>query len=106
MQARRVENCVQVAPAGYTANQECTGGVGVSVIEVAIGCSHAPGKFRVEIARSPAGEAAVEIALDAGALQAERARFQQTLLVSAVLTRQRVPGDEPSVRLNSRRTRR
>jgi len=34
------------------------GGVGVSVIEVAIGCSHAPGKFRVEIVRSLAGEAA------------------------------------------------
>jgi hypothetical protein len=59
----------------------------------------------VEIVRSPAGEA-VELALDAGALLAERAQFQQTLLVSAVLTRQRVPGDEPSVWLNSRQTRR
>jgi len=48
----------------------------------------------------------VEIALDAGALLAERAQFQQTLPVSVVLTRQRVPDDERSAWLNSRRTRR
>jgi len=60
----------------------------VGVIEVAIGYGRAPGKFRVEVVRSPAGEAAAETGLDAGGLLAGRAQFEQTLLVSAVSARQ------------------
>jgi hypothetical protein len=59
----------------------------MSVIEVAIGYSHAPGMFQVEVVRSAAGEASADTSLDVGGLLLERAQFQQTLLVSGVSAR-------------------
>jgi WD40 repeat protein len=70
----------------------------VSVIEVAIGYGRAPGKFRVEVVRSPAGEATAEADLDVGLLQAGRQQFQQTLLASAVPARQILSPAERAVR--------
>jgi hypothetical protein len=52
---------------GYAANYADTGRVGVSVFEVAIGHGRAPGLVRVE-ARSAAGDASAEAALDAEGL--------------------------------------
>jgi len=74
------------------------GGVGVSVFEVAIGYGQAPGKLRVEVVRSPAGEAAADTGLDAGVLLAGRPHFQQTLLVSGVSARQILTPAERLVR--------
>jgi len=70
----------------------------MSVIEVAIGSSATPGKFRVEVVRSPAGEASAEVSLDVSALLAGRAQFQQTLLVSGVAARQVLTETERAVR--------
>jgi CHAT domain len=70
----------------------------VSVVEVAVGSGGAPGKFRVEVVRSPAGEASAEVSLNADTLLAGRAQFQQTLLVSGVATRQVLTEAERSVR--------
>ena len=70
----------------------------MGVIEVAIGYGREPGKFRVEVVRSAAGEAAADAGLDAGGLLAGRAQFQQTLLVSAVPTRQILRPAEQVVR--------
>jgi hypothetical protein len=70
----------------------------VGVIEVAIGYGREPGKFRVEVVRSAAGEAAADAGLDAGGLLAGRALFQQTVLVSAVATRQVLTPAERVVR--------
>jgi WD40 repeat protein len=69
----------------------------MGVIEVAIGYSREPGKFRVEV-DSLAGEAAVDTGLNVGLLLAERAQFQQTLLVSAVSGRQILTPAERVVR--------
>jgi WD40 repeat protein len=44
------------------AGREAIGGI--SVVEVAIGYGGSPGKFRVEVVRSPAGEASSEVSLD------------------------------------------
>jgi len=60
----------------------------VGVIEVAIGPGRAPGWFRVEVVRSPAGEAAAEVVLDTGRLHAQRPQLQQALLASSVSARQ------------------
>jgi hypothetical protein len=69
------------------------------IIEVAIGYSRAPGKFRVEVLHSPAGEASADTDLDAGALLEGRSRFQQTLLASAVSARQILtPAEQLSTR--------
>ena len=70
----------------------------MSVIEVAIGYSRAPGRFRVEVVRSSAGEAAADIKLDLDVLLTRRPQFQQTLLVSAVSARQILTRAEQLVR--------
>jgi hypothetical protein len=70
----------------------------MSIIEVAIGYGGGPGKFRVEIVRSPAGEASADVSLDTDVLLAERAHFQQTLLASGVAARQILTSAERAVR--------
>lgn len=70
----------------------------MGVIEVAIDYGREPGKFRVEVVRSPAGEAATDAGLDAGGLLAGRTQFQQTLLLSAVRSRQILTPAETAVR--------
>jgi WD40 repeat protein len=71
---------------------------GMSVIDVAIGYGRAPGKFRVQVTRSPAGEASAEVDLDVAALLTGRAQFEQTLLVSGVAARQVLAPAERAVR--------
>jgi hypothetical protein len=68
------------------------------IIEVAIGPGTAAGRFRVEVIRSPAGEATEEIELDPGALLARRRELQYALLASAVPTRRYLSETEQSVR--------
>jgi hypothetical protein len=58
-----------------------------AVIEVAIGHTGEPGKFRVEVLHSAAGEASVVAALDADSLLARRAELQQVVLSSAISVR-------------------
>ena len=70
----------------------------VTVIEVAIGPSGAPGMFRVEVVASPAGEASATVELDADSLLARRGLLQQAVLASAVPTRRVLPETERPVR--------
>ena len=70
----------------------------MSVVEVAIGSGGGQGKFRVEMVRSPAGEASAEVKLDADALLAGRTQFEQTLLVSGVAARHVLTATERTVR--------
>ena len=70
----------------------------VSVIEVAIGPSGAPGMFKVAVVSSPAGEASATVELDAEALLARRALLQQAVLASAVSSRRVLPETEQPVR--------
>ncbi len=70
----------------------------MGVVEVAIGLGSRSGRFRVEVVRSPAGEASSETALDAVGLLAGRKQFEQTLLVSAVAPRQILTPAESVVR--------
>ena len=69
----------------------------MSAVEVAIGPGRDPGRFRVEVVRSPAGEASLETELDVNGLLAGRELFQQALLASAVATRQMLSPLERSV---------
>ena len=84
--------------AGERGGQPPARGSAVSLLEVAIGHGGAPGRFRVEVVRSPAGEASTEAALDAAALLAGRAQFEQALLVSGVAARQVLTSAERAVR--------
>ena len=70
----------------------------MSAVEVAIGSSRAPGRFRVEVVRSAVGEASAEVTLDAEVLLAGREEFQQTLLASGVVARQVLSAAERRVR--------
>ena len=70
----------------------------MSVIEVAIGPSGAPGMFRVEVVDSPAGEASATVELDADSLLARRGLLQQAVLASAVPSRRVLPETEQPVR--------
>jgi CHAT domain/WD domain, G-beta repeat len=74
----------------------------VGVVEVAIGPGRVPGRVRVEVVRSPAGEASAEASLDIDGLLARRDQFQQTLLASAVATRQVLSPAERAVRETGR----
>ena len=65
----------------------------VTVIELAIGPGRVPGMFRVEVVASPAGEASVEVELDADSLLAQRGLLQQAVLASAVPQPPGAPGD-------------
>ena len=68
------------------------------VIEVAIGPGGAPGRFRVEVVASPAGEASATVELDADGLLARRGMLQQAVLASAVPSRRVLPETEQPVR--------
>lgn len=67
-------------------------------IEVAIAPGHAAGMFRVEVVRSPAGEAAAEVAFDVESLLARRGQLEQAVLVSAVASRAVLPATERPLR--------
>jgi hypothetical protein len=70
----------------------------VTVIELAIGPGRVPGIFRVEVVASPAGEASVEVGLDADALLERRGLLQQAVLASAVPSRRVLPETEQPMR--------
>ena len=66
----------------------------MSAIEVAIGPHQAPGRFRVEVVRSPDGEASALTDLDVDALLGRRAELEQVVLVSTVPTRKVFPAEQ------------
>jgi WD40 repeat protein len=68
----------------------------VSSIEVSIGPG--PAGYRVDVVRSPAGEASAAVTLDAKGLLARRKELQQAILASSVPTRQVLDENEQSVR--------
>jgi hypothetical protein len=70
----------------------------MSTVDVEIGSGGAPGRFRVEIRSSAAGDASAEVGLDVGALLAGRDQFQQVLLASGVAARQVLTEAERGVR--------
>jgi len=59
----------------------------VAAIELAMARGQAPATFRVEVVRSPAGEAAGVISLDVEPLLARREELERTVLASAVASR-------------------
>jgi CHAT domain len=59
----------------------------VTVIELAIAPGHAAGSFRVEVVRSPAGEASAEVVLDVEALLARREEIENAVLASSITSR-------------------
>jgi CHAT domain len=69
----------------------------VTVIELAIAPGQA-GSFRVEVVRSPAGEARAEVSLDVEALLARREQLEQAILASAVASRAVLPQTERPLR--------
>ncbi len=69
----------------------------MAVVEVAIGPARVPGRFRVEVVASPAGEATAVAELDADALLTRRGLLQ-AVLASAVPTRRVLPETEQLVR--------
>jgi hypothetical protein len=69
-----------------------------AVVEVAIGHDVTPGMFRVQVVASPAGEAAVSVALDVEALLARRELLQLAVLSSAVPSRSVLSETERLVR--------
>lgn len=54
--------------------------------------------FRVEVVRSPAGEAATVVALDVEALLARREQLERAVLASAVASRAVLPQTERPIR--------
>lgn len=70
----------------------------MTVIELAITPGQAAGTFRVEVVRSPAGEASVVVVLDVEPLLAQRERLEQAVLASAVVSRAILPQIERPVR--------
>jgi CHAT domain len=70
----------------------------VTEIELAIAPGQATGTFRVEVVRSPAGEAATVVALDIEALLARREQLEQAVLASAVASRAILPQTERPIR--------
>ena len=66
----------------------------MSAIEVAIGPHQAPGRFRVEVVRSPDGEASALTDLDVDALLGRRGELEQAVLVSTVPTRKVFPAEQ------------
>ena len=66
----------------------------MSVIELAIGPDQTPGRLRVEVVRSPAGEASSVTDLDVEALLARRRELEQAVLVSTVTTRKVFPEEQ------------
>jgi hypothetical protein len=70
----------------------------VAVIELAIGPGQAAGTFRVEVLRSPAGEASVVVSFDVEALLARREQLEHAVLASAVVSRATLSQTERPVR--------
>jgi WD40 repeat protein len=70
----------------------------MGIVEVGIGHGRRTGKFRVDVVRSPAGEASAEVSLDADRLLAGRTQFEQTLLVSGIAARPILTSGERAVR--------
>jgi WD40 repeat protein len=68
----------------------------MSAIEVAIGPG--PAGYRVDVVRSPAGEASATVDLDAEGLLARRQELQHAILVSSVPTRRLLDENEQAVR--------
>jgi hypothetical protein len=68
----------------------------MSTIEVSIGPG--PAGCRVDVVRSPAGEASAAVTLDAEALLARRKELQQAILASSVPTRRLLDENEQSIR--------
>ncbi|HXL90647.1 MAG TPA: CHAT domain-containing protein [Streptosporangiaceae bacterium] len=68
----------------------------MSAIEVAIGPG--PAGYRVDVVRSPAGEASATVTLDAEALLARRKELQHAVLASSVPTRRLLDESEQSIR--------
>lgn len=66
----------------------------MSVIEVAIGPHREPGRYRVEVVRSPDGEAAAVTDLDVDAQLGRRSELEQAVLVSSVPTRKVFPEEQ------------
>ena len=69
----------------------------MSVFEVAISLTGASGKFRVEVVRSPAGEATEVVQLDATGLAVRREPVQQALMASSARNRGMIPATEQVV---------
>ena len=70
----------------------------MAIIEVAIKPGDVPGMFRVDVVRSPAGEASATVELDVDGLLAKRQRLQETVLASAVTSRRMLPRTEQLAR--------
>src|SRR5215472_11816283 len=72
--------------------------VSVAAIELAMSRGQTPATFRVEVVRSPAGEAAAVISLDVEPLLARREELERTVLASAAATRSVLSRIESPVR--------
>jgi len=72
-------------------------GLLVTVIELAISPGQT-GSFRVEVVRSPAGEARAEVALEVEVLLARREQLEQAILASSVASRAILPQTERPLR--------
>jgi hypothetical protein len=70
----------------------------VSLMEVAIEPAEAPGRFRVDVVSSPAGEASARVDLDVTALLARHGEIRSAVLASAVRTRRTLSAEELVVR--------
>jgi hypothetical protein len=66
----------------------------VAIMEVAIGPGSGLGQFKVEVVRSPAGEASALVEFDAQALLRRRTELQNAVLASAVSARRLILGIE------------
>jgi hypothetical protein len=66
----------------------------VAIMEVAIGPGSGQGQFKVEVVRSPAGEASALVEFDAQALLRRRTELQNAVLASAVSARRLILGIE------------
>jgi hypothetical protein len=64
----------------------------VSEIEVAIGPG--PSGYRVEVVRSPAGEACAQVTIDVDALLDQRKALEDAVLLSSVQTRNVFPEEQ------------
>jgi hypothetical protein len=70
----------------------------VSVIEVSVEPGGTSGTFRVQVLRSPTGEASAVVELDAAGLASRRTELQSAVLASAVPTRRILDATEQGVR--------
>jgi CHAT domain len=70
----------------------------MTVIELAIVPGQAAGAYRVDVVRSPAGEASEVVALDVEELLSRREQLEQAVLASAVASRAILPQNERPLR--------